>query len=362
MAKILKQKAFLLSVGIALLVLIFNSCIHFDRFGRTKYQPYRIGAVEYVPLDSLCYKFDMICKWDEDKGTATLKKDKKELLLFLETQSLVVAGESKRLLFPMIQKGDRLMLPREIEKLQWWSDAEQHSFSQRLFRESIDGKTVVVVDAGHGGHETGAVANGIQEKDITFRVAQTLQKDLEAAGIEVVMTRDLDEYLSLPDRTWIVNTIKPDLFISVHANAAPNTEASGLEIYHVPSKLNGNKALIHDSDKEDKDYRMKRNALLKNEKTVEEISPENRKRSAELADLVHREMIKSETLIKDRGIKQAEFFVTKWVDTPSVLVELGFVTNFVEGSRLMNPEYQESLASAISSAAQEYLRKNVTHA
>jgi N-acetylmuramoyl-L-alanine amidase len=358
MAKILRQQALILSVGIVLCVFILNSCIHFDRFGRTKYQPFRIGSVEYIALDSLCYKFDIECDWNKRKGVATLRKAKKELSLYPKSQSLKINGVTKQLIFPMIKKGDRLMLPREFEKFQWWSEAQEAAFPKRFFKESLEGKAVVVVDVGHGGHEAGAVANGIQEKDITFRVAQALQRNLEAAGIVVIMTRDIDEYLSLPDRSWIGNTIKPNVFVSVHANAAPNIEASGFEIYHVPQQLNGSKASIHDSDKENKDYRMKRNSLLKKQKTIEEISSQNRQKSAELAKEIHRHVIKSVSNIKDRGVRQAEFFVIKWVDVPSVLIELGFVTNFLEGSRLMNPEYQEDLAASISSAVQKYIQKN----
>lgn len=357
MVKILRHKAFIFSIGVVLCVFILNSCIRFDRFGRAKYQPFRVGSVEYVALDSLCYKFDMDCDWNKGKGIATLQKGEKELILHPDEQTLTIDGATKELIFPMIKKGDRLMLPRELEKFQWWSETQQVSFPKRLLKESLVGRTVVVVDAGHGGHEAGAVANGIQEKDITFKVAQAIQHNLESAGIEVIMTRDMDEYLSLPDRTWIGNTIKPALFVSVHANAAPNVEATGFEIYHTPQKLNGNKAIVHDSDKPDKDYRVKRNSLLKKQKTIEEISPENRQKSAELAKLIHSKIIKSDSNIKDRGVKQAEFFVLKWVNVPSVLIELGFLTNFLEGNRLINPEYQSAMALSISSAIQEYIKK-----
>ncbi|WP_110111966.1 N-acetylmuramoyl-L-alanine amidase [Bacillus sp. CGMCC 1.16541] len=182
--------------------------------------------------------------------------------------------------------------------------------------EVLKGETIVL-DAGHGGKDPGAVANGISEKDVTMDVIYHVEKKLRAAGATVIMTRSNDTYPTLGDRVDIANKNKADLFISVHVNAA-SPDAQGAETY----------------------YDSSRNPR----------SQEGKK----LAEEIQRQLV-SLVGMKDRKVKSAGFQVIKYTNMPSVLVELGFVTNKEDAKKLASQ--RELYAQAIVNGILAYYEK-----
>lgn len=176
-------------------------------------------------------------------------------------------------------------------------------------------KNKVVIDAGHGGTEPGAQRANYMEKDITISVARKVKQDLLAAGINVVMTRENDETVSLKDRTVITNNENPDLFVSIHVNSCESPVATGLETHW--------------------------------------FTPQSRA----LAQIIQDKLIHSSIQSPNRGIMNSMFYVIHHTDVPSVLVEIGFISNDNERIQLLTDGRQEVTAKAISDGIIEFLKK-----
>jgi N-acetylmuramoyl-L-alanine amidase len=215
----------------------------------------------------------------------------------------------------------------------------------------------VVVDPGHGGHDPGAIGpNGIQEKDVVLAIGLRLRALLkEELGLDVVMTRSTDVFIPLEERTAIANKVNADLFLSVHANAAPNRAAAGIETYYL------------NLAKTDKVAQL---AAKENGTSLEKVSVlqailfdlmANYKLndSAHLADEVQKSLYKKVrnrySDVKNLGVKQGPFYVLVGATMPSILVEAAFLSNAQEESRLKEPAYQEMTAEGILEGVRSYI-------
>ncbi|NTW99745.1 MAG: N-acetylmuramoyl-L-alanine amidase [Geobacteraceae bacterium] len=215
----------------------------------------------------------------------------------------------------------------------------------------------IVVDPGHGGHDPGAIGpNGIQEKDVVLAIGLRLRELFrEELGVDVVMTRSTDVFIPLEERTAIANKVGADLFLSVHANAAPNRSAAGIETYYL------------NLAKTDKVAQL---AAKENGTTLEKVSVlqailfdlmANYKLndSAHLADEVqkslHKKIRTRYSDVKNLGVKQGPFYVLVGASMPSILVETAFLSNAAEEARLRDPAYQEMTANGILEGVRSYI-------
>ncbi|NVN93172.1 MAG: N-acetylmuramoyl-L-alanine amidase [Desulfuromonadales bacterium] len=215
----------------------------------------------------------------------------------------------------------------------------------------------IVVDPGHGGHDSGAVgAGGTQEKDIVLSIGLKLRDMLkEELGLDVVMTRSSDVFIPLEERTAIANKVNADLFVSVHANAANNRNASGIETYYL------------NLAKTDKAAQL---AAKENGTSLEKVSVlqailfdlmANYKLndSAHLANDVQKALHKKirglHADVKNLGVKQGPFYVLVGATMPSILVETAFLSNAQEETRLKNGEYQDATAEGIMEGVRGYI-------
>ena len=226
----------------------------------------------------------------------------------------------------------------------------------RSEKEKWEFKTIVI-DAGHGGKDPGAVGyRGTKEKDIALDVAKRLEKKLaKNMKVKIVMTRDEDIFLRLSERTKIANESNGSLFISIHTNAAEDRRASGFETFLIGQ--NKNEAAVRVAARE--------NAVLELEgSTGKKLTDEDlikatiaqsafASKSEQFASLVQKE-IKKRVQSKDRGVKQAGFYVLMGASMPNVLVELGFISNPSEEKKLRSPQYRDQLATAIYRAVEQY--------
>jgi|TARA_B100001093_G_scaffold520125_1_gene612880 N-acetylmuramoyl-L-alanine amidase len=226
----------------------------------------------------------------------------------------------------------------------------------RSEKEKWEFKTIVI-DAGHGGKDPGAVGyKGTKEKDIALDVAKRLEKKLaKNMKVKIVMTRDEDIFLRLSERTKIANESNGSLFISIHTNAAEDRRASGFETFLIGQ--NKNEAAVRVAARE--------NAVLELEgSTGKKLTDEDlikatiaqsafASKSEQFASLVQKE-IKKRVQSKDRGVKQAGFYVLMGASMPNVLVELGFISNPSEEKKLRSPQYRDQLATAIYRAVEQY--------
>lgn len=214
----------------------------------------------------------------------------------------------------------------------------------------------IVVDPGHGGKDSGAIGyKGLKEKDVVLDVGKILRDMLtERLGVEVVMTRETDIFIPLEERTAIANTAGADLFISIHANASRNKDASGIETYFL------NFATDEDS---------MRLAAMENATTAKNVSD----LQAILQDLMLNSKINESSKLaryvqgsildvvnggsnraRDRGVKQAPFYVLIGAQMPSILIETSFITNKSDAKRLANEVFQKTIARAIVAGIERY--------
>lgn len=243
----------------------------------------------------------------------------------------------------------------EIEKFGFFGQNTLFLDSRQNLLEKQGSMYRIVIDPGHGGKDPGAIGpTGTKEKDITLAVAKKLSDILKQnAQIEVILTRDNDEFIPLDRRTEIANQARGDLFISIHANAAWDTRERGIETFYNSHYTYGEGA---------KDVAMRENAALgandlpSSVKNIlwDLIQNQYRQESREFAQNIQ------ETLVTvagthDRGVKSAPFYVLRGASMPSILVEVGFISNSLEERKLNDPEHQKIIASGIHKGIIEYI-------
>jgi N-acetylmuramoyl-L-alanine amidase len=213
----------------------------------------------------------------------------------------------------------------------------------------------IVIDAGHGGHDPGAQAHGINEADLTLDVALRLQKLLaKQNGVEVVMTRDTDAFIPLQERTAIANREGADLFLSIHANASPNSKARGVESYFLNFANNPEAEAVAARENSGSGQTMHSLPDI-----VKAIALNNKiNESRDFADIVQKAMVSRlktrNKQLRDLGVKQAPFVVLIGASMPSVLAEISFVTNRQEGALLKTSAYRQQIAQALCDAVVNY--------
>ncbi|MEW6127037.1 MAG: N-acetylmuramoyl-L-alanine amidase [Acidobacteriota bacterium] len=223
----------------------------------------------------------------------------------------------------------------------------------------------VVIDAGHGGHDTGTISpNGLREKDLTLDVARRLKAYIKRnyPDIDVVMTRDGDYFVALEQRTAIANARHADLFISVHANSSPAKAASGVETFFVnpeKAKAQAEKQEVNNSAVEAKP------AVAKAEDTITaSVAVANRvAESRELARYIQSGLVRgigaaSPRSGANRGVKHAGFVVLMGAAMPSVLAEVSFLSNPKDEALLMTGQFRERIAASLFAGLNAYLKKN----
>lgn len=223
-------------------------------------------------------------------------------------------------------------------------------------------RPLVVIDAGHGGHDPGAGTGPVKEKDLTLALAQAIRERLLAGGgIRVAMTRNDDRYLLLSERSGIARRLNADLFLSIHADSADNPEASGATVYTL-SDRGTNEIANRMADRENRADTVNG---VKLEGTSDAVSAilvdlsqrETQARSDEVARLILREASGTWPFRED-SIQQAAFVVLKSPDIPSVLFEAGYLSNATDSSRLTSRGGRRALAEATARAIRVYFARH----
>ncbi len=214
----------------------------------------------------------------------------------------------------------------------------------------------VVIDPGHGGHDQGTEgAKGLLEKDLVLDVALRVGKLVQdGLGAEVIYTRSDDTFVPLEGRTALANEKKADLFLSIHANSSPYPNISGAETYYL--NINGSKDAMAVASRENGPTQ---NSIFDLQDLVKKIALHDKsEESHEFAKRVEASMFafneKNFPGNKDRGVKTAPFIVLIGANMPSVLAEIGFVTNAREEAMLKRSDYRQKLAEALYKGVEKY--------
>lgn len=214
----------------------------------------------------------------------------------------------------------------------------------------------IVVDAGHGGKDPGAVGpSGVKEKDVTLAMARLVAKRLrEEIGCDVVLTRDSDVFIPLEERTAIANRVGADLFISIHANAAPNREAHGIETYYLNFSKNDKAAAVAARENGTSLKRVGDLELILFDLMANSKINESSRLAAEIQRALVDDLGKHYSYVRDLGVRQGPFYVLLGATMPSVLVETAFISHPREETRLMEADYHAKSADAIVKAVRSF--------
>ena len=214
-------------------------------------------------------------------------------------------------------------------------------------------KYTIVVDPGHGGHDNGAIGNGYNEKDIALQVAKRLAENLRR-DYNVIMTRDADFFVPLDTRAQIGNNANADFFVSIHLNSSNSSSGNGTEVYYFNKKDEGSYAarVAQIENRVDSSY----GDTPFSDLVVKDIFYRtNQKKSQAIATTVLDNLINAIGL-RRRGVFGANFAVLRGSNSPSILVELGFMNNYGDLSQYLTPEGQERAAQAIADGIRQYFR------
>ncbi len=222
-------------------------------------------------------------------------------------------------------------------------------------------KMRIVVDPGHGGKDPGAVRSRMREKDWNLAVGKELAALLKKAGFEVKMTRDNDTFIALSERSKMSNNFKADLFVSVHTNASKNRNAHGFQVYFRSEKA---------TDKEAADVAAMENEAMQYEEVhynfVDALLQSLAKNefvneSSKLAGYVRNSVYKQPgigiAVNQNSSVRQANFYVLKGVNSPAILVEMGYISSSKDRARLSQKAVQKKMAQGIFNGIRDYAKK-----
>ena len=219
---------------------------------------------------------------------------------------------------------------------------------------------VVVLDAGHGGHDEGATGpTGLHEKDLVLEVTRKLARRLEQRGLRVILTRRDDRFLSLEERTAVANDARADLFLSIHANASRSRKPRGIETYFAALEATDEDARAT-AERENMAFGAAAPDFSQDDPLAailgDLIATQHLQESSEFAKLAQKELaVLSRT--RSRGVKQAPFVVLMGVQMPASLVEIGFLTNPDEERGLRHAGRQDAIAAALADAVEDFKKR-----
>ena len=199
--------------------------------------------------------------------------------------------------------------------------------------ENKNTKRAIFLDPGHGGSDSGAVSNGLREKDLTLSVYNKVSSRLASLGYSVLTSRNTDKDVSLVSRADQANKSNADMLLSIHFNAGGRGASYGIETYYYKARPEYTPAINKDKHND----------------------PERLEKSRKLAQKIQQSLV-SKTGAYDRGVKRETFAVLRETSIPSILVELGFIDNQEEASKIKTNEYQEKLADGIVDGIVEYYK------
>jgi N-acetylmuramoyl-L-alanine amidase len=317
-----------------------------------------IDKVQYLAIKDLSSIFSCIQKHERTDQRLYLHIYG-ETFIFLEgTRYYSYKIDTFNMQYPLKRIGKHYYLPRIF----FTEHLPIHFPGEHVYKDSIlqihkpvdHSVHVIVLDPGHGGKDPGAVGKILKarEKDINLSVAMKLKHMLETElGVRVMMSRSDDRFVSLGDRTKFANENKADLFVSIHTNASKSSASKGTETYYLSTAMTSDARAVEALENQVVEmYEGGASARSKYDDLdfiLSDLSQtEHLESSNELASSVQQNLIAG-TQAYDRGVKQANFYVLRGAFMPSVLIELGFISNPDEERLLVNDEYQQRLARTI---------------
>jgi N-acetylmuramoyl-L-alanine amidase len=215
----------------------------------------------------------------------------------------------------------------------------------------------IVIDAGHGGHDSGTLGpGGIEEKDVVLDVALRLGKLLQnKLGSSVIYTRSDDTFIPLETRTAIANQAQADLFISVHANSSPDTAARGVEVYYLNFTTSADALEVAARENAASNQSIHELSDLVKKIALQDKISESREFADDVDQSLYAGLEEGNAGLKDRGVKKAPFVVLIGANMPSILAEISFLTNPSDAQELREGAYRERIAESLYRGVARYV-------
>jgi N-acetylmuramoyl-L-alanine amidase len=296
----------------------------------------QVGGQPYVDLATAGQSLGMQAYWLKGYQTFRLRSRWTTVDVRKNSRMLYLNRLPIYLGFPTVESKGQLFIARAD-----YQHVIQSILTPQVFEECPDIR-LIVIDAGHGGEDSGArnAAWGLLEKDLTLDVSLRLKALLERAGFEVVMTRDSDVYIPLVKLPKVANRAKADLFVSLHFNAAVSKSASGFESYALTPQYQASSKYPRPTSRDTIRYR----------------GNDNDPWNALITYHLERALVNG-LGGPDRGMKRARWSVLKGLECPGVLTELGFMSHAGTAKKLRSPEYRQKLAQSLYEGIADYRKR-----
>lgn len=318
--------------------------------------PRRTGVVPAeTTMEGLCRKYALDCAWDGVAQTISMDYRGQKIQALVGSRLVLVGKNKLNLSEPIRRSHGAVVVPADFEKLVFVQEqnipASGVSFlGRRLGR--------IVVDAGHGGKDPGAIGvGGVKEKDINLDIASRLARNLRQAGVEVIQTRGKDHFIELSERTVMASKPGVDLFLSIHSNATKSRSACGIEVYYVGPLNMEDKCGSQRLQNERKLCSLLN--MRKGSRNVKGIVTDmlyayKVEDSPRLAEAISRGLSQALGQVS-RGSKTARYYVLRNTLVPAILVEVGFISNSREAVQLKSGAYRQKIADAITKSLMRYV-------
>ncbi|MBP9853419.1 MAG: N-acetylmuramoyl-L-alanine amidase [Candidatus Omnitrophica bacterium] len=345
-----------------LLSLVFSGCATVPS-GQKKSN---IKPIQDIYLKDACQRLDIAWDWDQITQIITLRKGDVTVTMLIDSNFALYGNKQIELIKPLRVKKGAILIPKDFHDkiLVIFEKAEVAADDKHFDKKARTGGSYrltkireVVIDAGHGGKDPGAMGNNnSKEKEIVLDISKRVKRLLEKQNIKVFMTRPDDQFVTLQGRTEIASKTQADAFISIHANSSPKKSVSGIEIFSLRE--------LTQAEKDDENRRLNRKLLLSNLATnsndknvafiVEDLLTQYKgSESIKLARIIGDNLSRT-TKATNRGTKTAGFYVLRNTFVPAVLIEVGFLSNPKEERLLKSSSYRDKIAAGIANSLLEY--------
>lgn len=317
--------------------------------------PPPLDIQEKLSLKTLCDLYQVQWSWDSVSQVIVLNGNHQEAKGLVGSNVFLIGDESIELSDPVEIENSSIMVPLDFKRKIMLRLASQEPI---VCPPPVDKIRTVIIDPGHGGKDPGAIGgSGLYEKDVVLDISQELADILSRRGFNVEMTRTEDDFISLEERTEFASRKNADFFISIHANSSKSKRVSGIEVF----------SLRNLSYSEMNSEQRKRNQYLLFQNFS--MTPDSHLKSI-LSDLLYDHKCCQDDLLaayavkklskyaqaRNRGEKKSGFFVLKNTIMPSILVEIGFLSNPREERLLQTKSYRKKIARSLAQVIIDYNR------
>jgi len=327
------RKLFLLSA-----VMLLSAC------ATVSYRPGGVGAssADFIEVSDLCAKHSLRYDFDTIDDMVKIYGGDKEIRLILNSAAGYCNGKIFNLVKRPFYAAGKIFIPRQLEEIIF--------LNEDIYQRPVFAVKTIVIDPGHGGKDPGATSvSGMKEKDLNLKVAKYLEEELSRRGFRVFLTRSCDIFLELQERVEVARKRNADIFISIHSNSSESRRLNGLEVYYLtPNRLQSQSRALELARTRGLDKEFGRGDIPVAGEAIlwDLLLTKNYSLSVTLTNTLYQ-------FFKNMGFKialpkRAPFYVLRLAYVPSVLVEIGYLSNHYEEKSLRKDYYQRQIAEAIA--------------